>query len=168
MTTSFDDDAFREVEAIVNGDAAITTAQLGAIIERLDEILLICARARLSDSAGGIDVEPAWDYLDQVAIKPGLLESLLVYDRWPIAEKAAAWHAERFDAEAAALLGPVADPVPVLPLTCVAWEAHAQQARRTKPLWWLRSAGLLDDKPDDDQPCPVCQKPRPKSHRRKP
>jgi hypothetical protein len=53
-----------------------------------------------------------------------------------------------------------------LPLTCASPEAHAREARRRKPLWWLREAGLLDGKPADDQPCPVCRLPRPKSHRR--
>ena len=70
-----------------------------------------------------------------------------------------------FDAEFAALLR-AETGAGRLPLTCASPEAHKREARRTKPLWWLRLAGLLDGKPDDDQPCPVCRLPWPKSHRR--
>ena len=163
--TTFDEDA-DDAMRLVNGAAPVTKE---AMIRRLDEILLICARAGLphGDDDSRIDVEPAWDYLDHLALTPGMLAQLLVHLRWPIAEWDASQQEKQFAAEAAALLGPVAVRAEVpLPMTCPSPDEHARHHAGNETTWRLRNLFGRQKPEPDGTTCAYCGKPLPKSHRR--
>ena len=168
--TTFDEHADDAIAVTNTGPKS--PEERAAILRRLDEIVTDCTVYHSDDAT--IYITAAMDYLDRQAVTPGLLQWLLLDSRFSIIGPGPVDGAEReqrIRAEFAALVrevqGNSEPPGPVvLPLTCASPEAHARAARRRKPLWWLREAGLLDGKPADDQPCPVCRLPWPKSHRR--
>jgi hypothetical protein len=169
-----DDDAFRDADEIARRHADDATAvnefpsreQRDFMRKELDLIVADCAAYCYED--GRVYVDAAMDYLDRLAMTPGLLQWLLIDPRLDTTATPAE-RDRRIEAEFAGLVRDVNaeavdEPTAELPLTCPAPEAHAQQARRTKGLYWLRGAGLLDRKLAD--PCPVCRNPLPRSHRR--
>lgn len=166
MSALFDEDDYvRDAEEITRqyADAVARRDEVAALADRL----LTDLRLDLTEVALAQELHHNTD-----EFLGGVFEALREVDPVILANALmrALWDKHRLPEMARALAVEVRSCTPepaALPLTCASPDAHLREVRRSKPLHWLRAIGLLGDGPPPVD-CPVCWKPLPKSHRRKP